>query len=102
MKKILKVLLTILFGAASFFAINNLISSYQDDKLFFIVIAFVPFFMHMFAWIAPRTFFNLCWKITDFLPDNFDYDTGYSKLELVDIGILITSILILGISFLFN
>ena len=102
MKKILKILLTIIFMIISIFALKKLISDFLNNSLLFIVLAFVLFSMHLFAWITPRTFFNLCWKITGMLPDNFDYDTSYSKLEVVDIGVLITSILLLGISLIFN
>lgn len=102
MKKALKILLTIIFIIISIFAINNLINNYLDDRLLFVALAFTSFIMHLFAWIAPKTFFNLCWKITNTMPDNFDYETGYSNLENCDIGLLITSILLLGISFLFK
>lgn len=102
MKKILKILLTIIFIVISVFAINKLINSFLNDGLLFVVLAFALFTMHLFAWTAPKTFFNLCWKITCILPDNFDYDTSYNKLELCDIILLITSILLLGISFLFK
>lgn len=102
MKKILKILLTIIFIIISIFAINKLINNFLNNSLLFVVLAFTSFAMHLFAWIAPKTFFNLCWKITGILPDNFDYDTSYSKLEICDIGLLITSILLLGISFLFK
>ena len=102
MKKILKILLTIIFIVILIFAITKLINNFLNDSLLFVVLAFTLFAMHLFAWIAPRTFFNLCWKITGILSDNFDYDTSYSKLELCDIGLLITSILLLGISFLFK
>ena len=100
MKKILKILLTIIFIVISIFSIIELINNFSDNSLLFLVFAFTLFAMHLFAWIAPKTFFNLCWKITNIMPDNFDYDTSYSKLEICDIGLLITSILLLGISFL--
>lgn len=102
MKKILKILLTIVFVVISIFAINKLIDNFLNDSLLLIVLAFTLFAIHLFAWIAPRSFFNLCWKITGFLPDNFDYDTSYSKLENCDVGILITSILLIGILLLFK
>lgn len=102
MKKILKILLTIIFIVILIIAVNKLINSFLNGSLLFVVLSFTLFTMHLFAWIAPRTFFNLCWKITGILPDNFDYDTSYNKLELCDIGLLITSILLLGISFLFK
>jgi len=102
MKKILKILLTIIFIVISIFAINKLINSFLNDSLLFLILAFTLFTIHLFAWIAPRTFFNLCWKITGILPDNFDYDNSYSKLEWCDIGLLITSILLIGVSLLFK
>jgi len=102
MRKILKVVLTIIFVVFSIFAVKKLINNFFHDSLLFVVLAFTVFIMHIFAWIAPRTFFNLCWKMTKFLPDSYDYDTSYSKLEKADIGLLITSIILLGISFLFK
>ena len=100
MKKILIILLTIIFIIISIFAINILINKFSNEVLLFIVLAFVLFAMHLFAWFAPRVFFNFCWKITKIISDNYDYDTSYSKLGFVDMGILITSILLLGISLL--
>lgn len=91
MKKVIKIVLTVLFIALLAFSINQLIFSFSDEELAFVILAFVLFVMHLFAWIAPKTFFNLCWKITGILPDNFDYDTSFSKLELCDIGIIIVA-----------
>ena len=101
MKKFLKVALTILFVVASVFAIYRIVVNFSADKMVFIAIAFTLFLMHLFAWIAPKTFFNICWKITNFLPDDWNYNISYRQLENCDIGILITSIIFLGISFLF-
>lgn len=91
MKKIIKIVLTLLFIPLLVFSINNLIVNYSDESLAFVILAVVFFVMHLFAWIAPKTFFKLCWKITNFIPDNFDYDTSFSKLELCDIGILVVA-----------
>ena len=102
MKKILKILLTIIFIVISVFVFCKQIYNFSNDSLLFVVLAFTLFAIHLFAWIAPRKLFNLCWKITNIMPDNSDYDTSYSKLELCDIGVLIASILLLGISFLFS
>lgn len=102
MKKAIKIIFTLAFVVLSVFAIRKLIINIYSESFLFVVLAFVLFVMHLFAWIAPKTFFNLCWKITNIMPDNFDYDTSYSKLEMCDIGLLITSILLLGISFLFK
>lgn len=100
MKRTLKILLTIIFLAILTFSIDKLISNFSNDRLLFVVFSFILFVMHLFAWIAPKKFFGLCWKITGILPDNFDFDTSYSKLELVDIGILITSVFLILISLL--
>lgn len=102
MKKIIKILLTIIFVIISIFSINKLINNFLNDSLFFAALAFASFAMHLFILIAPKTFFNLCCKITNYMSDNFDYETGYSKLEWCDIGLLITSILLIGISLLFK
>lgn len=102
MKKLFKILLTIVFLIFFIFAIKKLANNFFHDSLLFVALAFTSFVMHLFAWIAPKAFFNLCWKITSIMPDDFDYDTSYSKLEACDIGLLITSILMLGISFLFK
>lgn len=91
MKKIIKIVLTLLFISVLVFSINSLIFNFSDKGLAFTVLAFVLFVMHLFAWIAPKKFFDLCWKITGILPDNFDYDTSFSKLELCDIGILVVA-----------
>jgi hypothetical protein len=88
MKKTIKIVLTLLFISLLVFSINSLIFNFSDDGLFFTILAFVLFVMHLFAWIAPKKFFDLCWKITGILPDNFDYNASFSKLELCDIGIL--------------
>lgn len=102
MKKVFKVILTTIFVVFSIFALKKLVNNFFHDSLFFVVLAFTLFIIHIFAWIAPRTCFNLCWKITNIMPDSFDYETSYSNLEVVDIGILIASILLLGISLLFK
>jgi hypothetical protein len=99
MKKIIKIALTLVFVPLLIFSVNQLIFDFSDEALAFVILASALFAMHLFAWIAPRTFFNLCWKITVLLPDNFDYDTSFSKLELCDIGILISATLFLVISF---
>ena len=99
MKRLLKIILTILYAVASVFLINGLISNYSNDGLFFIVISFVCFFFAIFGWIAPKSCFDLCWKITRFLPDTYDYETSYSKLEVVTLGLLITANVILTIGF---
>jgi hypothetical protein len=100
MKKTLKILLTILFVVVSFFLISNLASNYSIDGLFFTVIAFVFFLFALFVWIAPKTCFNLCWKFTRFLPDTYDYETGYSKLGVMTLGLLVTANIVLIIGFL--
>ena len=65
MKKIIKILFTIIFVIISIFAINKLINNFLIDSLLFVVLAFVLFAMHLFIWITQKTFFDICWKITD-------------------------------------
>ena len=97
MKKIIKIVLTLFFISLLVFSINSLIFNFSDEGLAFTILAFVLFVMHLFAWIAPKKFFDLCWKITGILPDNFDYDTSFSKLELCDIGILVVASILVTI-----
>lgn len=59
MKKIIKILFTIIFVIISIFAINKLINNFLIDSLLFVVLAFVLFAMHLFIWIAPKTLFWL-------------------------------------------
>lgn len=80
------------------FSIHNLINNFLNDSLLFATLAFTSFSIHLFMWIAPKTFFNLCWKITNTMPDNFDYDNSFSKLELCDIGILVVANILITIS----
>ena len=100
MKKNLKILLTVLFLIESLFFVNKLISDYSNDGLIFFVVAFVFFISYLFAWIAPKTFFNLCWKITKLMEDGFDYDKGLRNVESGSIGLLIFANIILTIGFL--
>ena len=100
MKKVLKVLFTALFIIGSIIAINQLMVNYSNDGVVVMVLALAFFCLHLFAWIAPKVFFNLCWKITGILPDTFDYENSYGKLESVDIGMLLTSNILLGVVFL--
>lgn len=103
MKKILKVLFTIIFTIISFGVIYRLIYDYSNDGLLFLILAITFFIIFLFSWVAPKIFFNLCWKITKILPDNFDYDTSYSKVELISVGLIIVSniLLIIGLLILF-
>lgn len=99
-RKISKFLLILLFIIGSIFAIKKRIINYSNDGLVFIVLAFTMLFFHLFASIAPKTFFNICWKITKFLPDRFDYDASYRNLEITSMGVLIAADIFLGIGFL--
>lgn len=61
MKKIIKILFTIIFVIISIFAINKLINNFLIDSLLFVVLAFVLFAMHLFIWIAP----NILWYMLE-------------------------------------
>lgn len=98
---IFKIILTILFCVGAAIAVYRLIIHYNDDGLVFIVIAFTFFCAHLFAWIIPKQFFNFCWKMNKNSNNNYDYETGLSKIGNVGFGILITAIIFLAISFVF-
>ena len=100
-RTLIKIVLTLLFVFLLMLSINQLIINFSDDGFLFVGLGVTSFGMHLFAWIAPRTFFNLCWKIADSLrpEDYFDYDAGFRKLELCDIGLLVVAniFVVLGI-----
>lgn len=98
MKKTIKIVLTLIFVPLLIYSIYQLVFNFSDESLAFVILAAVFFVMHLFAWIAPKTFFKLCWKITNIIPDNFDYDSSFSKLELCDIGILVVANILIIIS----
>ena len=99
-KNILKIALTMLYIAALAFEIYQLCVNYSDDGLGWLIFSISFFLPHLFIWIAPKTFFNICWKMSKFYPDASDYDTSFRNVSNVGIGLLITSIIILCISIL--
>ena len=103
MKKAIKIILTLSFIPLLAFAIYQLVVNFSDQGLGFIVLAFAFFAMHLFAWIAPKKCFDLCWKMLERFPngDTYDYDTSFRKLESCDIGILIVANLVVCISLIF-
>ena len=100
MKKSIKILLTILFIIELTCMVYKLITNYSNDGLIFTVVSFTSFISFLFAWIAPKLFFNLCWKITNLMEYSFDYDYGLKKLEFVSIGLLIFANVFLTIGIL--
>lgn len=100
LKKTLKITLTILCLVGIAFEIYELCVNYSDDGLGYLIFSTFFFLSHLFIWIAPKTFFNICWKLSRFYPDEFDYDTSFSKIGNVGLGLLITAIIILCISVL--
>ena len=100
LKKTLKIALTILYLMALAFEIYELCVNYSGDGMVCLIFSMLSFSMHLFIWIAPKTFFNICWKLSKFYPDEFDYDTSFSKIGNVGLGLLITAIIILCISIL--
>ena len=99
-KKILKILLSLLYLIGLTFEIYILCKGFAEESLLCISLSVFSFCVYLFICISPRTLFNRCWKLSKYSTDNFDYDTSYSKLENVGIGILITSIIFLGIGIL--
>ena len=99
-KKVLKIILTIICSVGIAFEIYGMSVNYNDGGLFLLVLAICSFIVHIFAWITPKTLFNLCWRVSKYYPDDFDYDTSLSKIGNVGLGILITAIILLGLSVL--
>lgn len=100
MTKKTKVILTLLFLIVYIYTITQSVDNFSSDLILLITLASTFFVAFFFAWVAPKTFFNLCWKITKYMPYRFDYNTAYRKLESLSIGLLITSILLLIIGLL--
>ena len=99
-KKILKILLSLLYLIGLTFEIYILCKGFVEESLLCICLSVFSFFVYLFICIAPRTCLNLCWKLNKYSTDNFDYNTSYRNIENVGIGILITSIIFLGIGIL--
>ena len=97
---ILKTIFSITFGIEAVFVINRFVSNYSNDGVMFISLALLLFLLHLFAWVAPKKLFDLCWKASSIYPDDFDYDTSYKKLGLIGMWLLIVSIVILMMSLL--
>lgn len=100
MKKVIKGLFIFAFVILSIFVIHNLTLNYSDEGLIFMVFSCVFFIFYFFLWVMPKKFFDFCWKFSRFFPDHFDYDTSYSKLENLSIGLMITAYIFLIIGFL--
>lgn len=89
MKKALRIVFTILFVACLAFEIYALVKSYSDDALFFVILAGAVFLFYLFAWIAPKTLLNICWRLSRFYPDAGDYDAGLANMGNVSLGLII-------------
>lgn len=98
--RISKILFTILFVLGAFFVATNIQLFYTQGPMVCIALALFVFALHLFAWVAPKTCFNLCWKMSALLPDYFDYDAGYRKLDVCGLGLVITSDLFLTMGLL--
>lgn len=100
MKRTIKILLTVLFLMELIYMVYKLIMNYSNDGVIFTVVSFTLFISLLFAWIAPKSFFNLCWKITNLMEYSFDYDNGLKKLESVSLGLLVFANVFLTIGIL--
>lgn len=54
MKKIIKIIFTIIFIVISIFSIKKLIYNFFEDCLITILFAGFLFALHIFTWIAPK------------------------------------------------
>ena len=107
-KTILKSVLTAVFVPLAIYQIYRLVIDFKTrgadlavEGSFGIVFALVFFVFAIFAWIAPKTLFNLCWKMSKFMPETYDYETGLTNMSSFSLGCLIFSVIFLGIGFLF-
>lgn len=101
MKRTITISLTIIFIICSIFAIIWEMNNYSIESSCFVGSSFVFYLLFLIGWIAPKKFFNICWKITDFtMDDKFDYDGGYKYFKKTRIGFLITAYILLAIGVL--
>ena len=89
--KILNTILSLIYIILLCFAIKIIIREYSDGKLLLIIISSTIYIFHLFAWLFPKMFFNICWKICNSINDGFDYETNFSKLKKIDLGMIIFS-----------
>lgn len=54
MKKIIKIIFTIIFIVISIFSIKKLIYNFSEDCLITILFSGFLFALHIFTWIAPK------------------------------------------------
>lgn len=100
MKKALKIIFTILFVAGMAFEIYEMTFAYSDDVLIFVVLAVACFLFHLFAWIAPKTLANICWRISRHFPFAGDYDAGLANMGNLSLGLVVIANIFLIISVL--
>ena len=101
MKKTIKILLTVLYVVIASITICKSNYNFLSDRLIFAGFSFPLFCFHLFAWIAPNTCFNLCWKLASvLLEETYDYETSYGHIENMDIGIAFFANIWLGLSLL--
>lgn len=99
-RNVLKILFTLSFITIFAFAIKGLVSHFSDLRLFFVIVASILFISHLWSWIAPKSFCKMCWKMSRFLPDSYDYDTLFSHVPSVGLGMAIASNIFLGLAFI--
>lgn len=100
--KILNTILSLIYVIFLCFAIKIIISNYSDGKMLITAISITIYLCHLLAWLFPKWFFNICWKISKSIIDGFDYETNFSNLKKIDLGMNIFSNLLISSLLIFE
>ncbi len=93
-KLIIHIALSIVHALCEIFLVYKLVQMNLYNELVFASFSTVMFIVYLVSWIAPKLFFSLCWKISYIMPDTFDYETGYNKMNITSLGLFVTSFII--------
>ena len=97
MKKILKIILSIIYILGAIFEVLKLTINDVTSLLFFPISVFA-FLMHVAFWIAPRKTFKFLRKFERFYEDDFSGVRSDSELESTGFWLLITAIVFLSLA----
>lgn len=101
MKKIMHFLNSILYITVIVFIVRDIFNKYSDIYLIMVSLSILIHVFYIFSYICPKLLFDACWKLTKYLPENYDYDTNYANIGKVRIGLMISSYLFLLVSLIF-
>ena len=100
--KNLNTILSIIYVIFLYFAIKILISNFSDGKMFITIISTTLYLCHLLAWLFPKWFFDICWKLSKSIVDGFDYETNFRNLKKIDLGMNIFSNLLISSVLIFE